>query len=44
MPTVFLSEAWDDEFTQYPLVMGLILGTGVIELEVFNGKPITGKS
>ncbi len=24
-----LSEAWDDEFTQYPLVMGLILGTGV---------------
>jgi N-acetylglucosamine kinase len=24
-----LSEAWDDEFRQYPLVMGLILGTGV---------------
>lgn len=24
-----LSEAWDDEFTRYPLVMGLILGTGV---------------
>lgn len=24
-----LSEARDDEFTQYPLVMGLILGTGV---------------
>ncbi len=24
-----LSEAWDDEFTQYPLVMGMILGTGV---------------
>ncbi|MED9721880.1 ROK family protein [Escherichia marmotae] len=24
-----LSEAWDEEFTQYPLVMGLILGTGV---------------
>lgn len=24
-----LSEAWDDEFRHYPLVMGLILGTGV---------------
>lgn len=24
-----LSEAWDDEFRRYPLVMGLILGTGV---------------
>lgn len=26
-----LSEAWDDEFQHYPLVMGLILGTGVGE-------------
>lgn len=39
-----LSEAWDDEFTQYPLVMGLILGTGVGGGLIFNGKPITGKS
>jgi N-acetylglucosamine kinase len=39
-----LSEAWDDEFTQYPLVMGLILGTGVGGGLVFNGKSITGHS
>ncbi|OFE17979.1 N-acetylglucosamine kinase, partial [Salmonella enterica subsp. enterica] len=39
-----LSEAWDDEFTQYPLVMGLILGTGVGGGLVLNGKPITGQS
>lgn len=39
-----LSEAWDDEFTQYPLVMGLILGTGVGGGLIFNGKPITGKA
>ncbi|EAW1719262.1 N-acetylglucosamine kinase [Salmonella enterica subsp. indica] len=39
-----LSEAWDDEFTQYPLVMGLILGTGVGGGLVLNGKPITGRS
>lgn len=39
-----LSEAWDDEFTQYPLVMGLILGTGVGGGLIFNGRPITGKS
>ncbi len=38
-----LSEARDDEFTQYPLVMGLILGTGVGGGLIFNGKPITGK-
>ncbi|MBY7541969.1 ROK family protein, partial [Escherichia marmotae] len=38
-----LSEAWDEEFTQYPLVMGLILGTGVGGGLVFNGKPVTGK-
>lgn len=39
-----LSEAWDDEFTQYPLVMGLILGTGVGGGLVVNGKSVTGKS
>ncbi len=39
-----LSEAWDDEFTQYPLVMGLILGTGVGGGTVLNGKSITGHS
>lgn len=37
-----ISEAWDDEFTQYPLVMGLILGTGVGGGLVLNGKSITG--
>ncbi|EMP6172050.1 N-acetylglucosamine kinase [Citrobacter amalonaticus] len=39
-----LSEAWDDEFTRYPLVMGLILGTGVGGGLILNGKPITGRS
>lgn len=39
-----LSEAWDDEFTGYPLVMGLILGTGVGGGVVLNGKSITGHS
>jgi len=39
-----ISEAWDDEFTQYPLVMGLILGTGVGGGIVQNGKSITGHS
>lgn len=39
-----LSEAWDDEFTNYPLVMGLILGTGVGGGLVLNGKSITGHS
>ncbi|MEN0615188.1 N-acetylglucosamine kinase [Klebsiella indica] len=37
-----LSEAWDDEFARYPLVMGLILGTGVGGGLVLNGKSITG--
>ena len=39
-----LSEAWDDEFRQYPLVMGLILGTGVGGGIIIDGKPITGRS
>ncbi|MGP3593061.1 N-acetylglucosamine kinase [Vagococcus sp. WN89Y] len=38
-----LSEAWDDEFRQYPLVMGLILGTGVGGGLVVNGKSVTGR-
>ena len=44
MPTVSRCQKRDDEFTQYPLVMGLILGTGVGGGLIFNGKPITGKS
>jgi N-acetylglucosamine kinase len=39
-----LSEAWDDEFRRYPLVMGLILGTGVGGGIIIDGKPITGRS
>ncbi|MTH47231.1 N-acetylglucosamine kinase [Intestinirhabdus alba] len=39
-----LSEAWDDEFRQYPLVMGLILGTGVGGGLVLNGRPVAGRS
>lgn len=37
-----LSEAWDDEFSQYPLVLGLILGTGVGGGIIVNGQPLTG--
>lgn len=39
MRTVLLSPKPDDEFTQYPLVMGLILGTGVGGGTVLNGNP-----
>ncbi len=39
-----LSEAWDDAFARYPLVMGLILGTGVGGGLVFNGRSIPGHS
>lgn len=39
-----LSEAWDDAFQDYPLVMGLILGTGVGGGLVLNGKCISGRS
>nr|WP_318382001.1 N-acetylglucosamine kinase [uncultured Enterobacter sp.] len=39
-----LSEAWDDEFSRYPLVMGLILGTGVGGGIIVNGKSVTGHS
>ncbi len=39
-----LSEAWDDEFRRYPLVMGLILGTGVGGGLVMNGRIISGQT
>jgi N-acetylglucosamine kinase len=39
-----LSEAWDDEFRRYPLVMGLILGTGVGGGLVMNGRVISGQT
>lgn len=39
-----LSEAWDDEFRVYPVVMGLILGTGVGGGIVVNGKAVTGRA
>lgn len=39
-----LSEAWDDEFRAYPVVMGLILGTGVGGGIVVNGRPVTGRN
>ncbi|WP_395489145.1 N-acetylglucosamine kinase [Cedecea davisae] len=39
-----LSEAWDDEFLNYPVVMGLILGTGVGGGIIVNGKSVTGRS
>lgn len=39
-----LSEAWDDDFKTYPVVMGLILGTGVGGGLIVNGKPVTGRN
>lgn len=39
-----LSEAWDDDFCRYPVVMGLILGTGVGGGIIVNGKSITGRN
>ncbi|WP_435947928.1 N-acetylglucosamine kinase [Dryocola sp. BD586] len=39
-----LSEAWDDEFRRYPVVMGLILGTGVGGGIIVNGKSVTGRN
>lgn len=39
-----LSEAWDDEFRAYPVVMGLILGTGVGGGLIVDGKPVTGRN
>ena len=39
-----LSEAWDDEFQAYPVVLGLILGTGVGGGLIVEGKPVTGRN
>ncbi|RWR01889.1 N-acetylglucosamine kinase [[Pantoea] beijingensis] len=39
-----LSEAWDDEFRAYPVVLGLILGTGVGGGIIVDGKPLTGRN
>jgi len=39
-----LSEAWDDEFKAYPVVLGLILGTGVGGGLVIEGKTLTGRN
>ncbi|MEA1064840.1 N-acetylglucosamine kinase [Erwinia sp. HR93] len=37
-----LSEAWDDEFRSAPVVMGLILGTGMGGGLVVNGRIVSG--
>ncbi|QTF08781.1 N-acetylglucosamine kinase [Brenneria izadpanahii] len=39
-----LSEAWDAEFRCYPVVMGMILGTGVGGGLVINGRPVDGRN
>lgn len=39
-----LSEAWDEAFCEYPVVMGLILGTGVGGGLVVNGHIVTGRA
>ncbi|WP_058909711.1 N-acetylglucosamine kinase [Entomohabitans teleogrylli] len=39
-----LSEAWDDAFCDYPVVIGLILGTGVGGGIIVDGKPLSGCS
>jgi len=39
-----LSEAWDDEFKTFPVVLGLILGTGVGGGLIVDGKPLTGRN
>lgn len=39
-----LSEAWDDAFRPYPVVMGLILGTGVGGGIVVKGRPLSGRN
>ncbi|WP_380181067.1 N-acetylglucosamine kinase [Kalamiella sp. sgz302252] len=39
-----LSEAWDEEFRAYPVVLGLILGTGVGGGLIINGRPLTGRN
>lgn len=39
-----LSEAWDDSLINLPVVMGLILGTGVGGGIIVNGRPVTGRN
>ncbi|KQN56617.1 N-acetylglucosamine kinase [Erwinia sp. Leaf53] len=39
-----LSEAWDDEFQAYAVVLGIILGTGVGGGLIVEGKPVTGRN
>ncbi|ALB62442.1 N-acetylglucosamine kinase [Cronobacter condimenti 1330] len=39
-----LSEAWDEAFRAYPVVMGLILGTGVGGGIIVDGAPVTGRN
>ncbi|UCZ74803.1 N-acetylglucosamine kinase [Dickeya zeae] len=39
-----LSEAWDNEFRAYPVVLGIILGTGMGGGLVVNGRVVDGKN
>lgn len=39
-----LSEAWDDRLRGFPVVMGLILGTGVGGGIIVDGRPVTGRN
>ncbi|MEE3650292.1 MULTISPECIES: N-acetylglucosamine kinase [unclassified Brenneria] len=39
-----LSEAWNEEFRAYPVVLGVILGTGVGGGLVVNGRPVDGRN
>lgn len=39
-----LSEAWDDEFRRYPVVLGVILGTGMGGGLVVNGQVVDGRN
>lgn len=39
-----LSEAWDDAFRSYPVVLGIILGTGMGGGLVVNGQVVDGKN
>lgn len=39
-----LSETWDDESQHYPVVLGIILGTGVGGGLIVDGKPVTGRN